>query len=166
MTPDRTTGTRRRRILIGATVVVLAGAGVGIWFATKSSGAATPGITTTTSVQTVTTGTITQTVAATGTVEPASQANLNFAVSGRVTAVDVTVGQVVTAGPVPGHDRSDTSLTPRWPRPRPRWPMDQAQLATDQAGASSATQIASDKANIASAQTQVTTRPDRCPTPR
>ena len=48
----------------------------------------------------VTTGTIQQTVASSGTLEPASQANLNFAVSGTVTAVDVAAGQTVTAGQV------------------------------------------------------------------
>jgi len=85
----------RRWIVVGGVAVLLVGAGVGMWLATRSSGAATTGITTTTTVQTVTTGTITQTVAATGTAEPASQANLNFAVSGTVTAVDVTAGQTV-----------------------------------------------------------------------
>ena len=48
----------------------------------------------------MTTGTIQQTVASSGTIEPASQANLNFAVSGTVTAVDVKAGQTVTAGQV------------------------------------------------------------------
>ena len=46
MTPR--TGSRRKRVLIGATAIVLAGAGLGTWFATKSSGAATPAITTST----------------------------------------------------------------------------------------------------------------------
>ena len=55
----------------------------------------------------VTTGTIQQTVASSGTIEPASQANLNFAVSGTVTAVDVKAGQTVTAGQIVGHRRHD-----------------------------------------------------------
>ena len=48
----------------------------------------------------MTTGTIQQTVASSGTIEPASQANLNFGVSGTVTAVNVKAGQTVTAGEV------------------------------------------------------------------
>ena len=48
----------------------------------------------------MTTGTIQQTVASSGTLEPASQATLNFAVSGTVTAVNVKAGQTVTAGQV------------------------------------------------------------------
>ena len=48
----------------------------------------------------MTTGTIQQTVASSGTIEPASQASLNFAVSGTVTAVNVKAGQTVTAGQV------------------------------------------------------------------
>ena len=54
----------------------------------------------------VTTGTIQQTVASSGTIEPASQASLNFAVSGTVTAVNVKAGQTVTAGAGAGHRRT------------------------------------------------------------
>ena len=156
MSSERKTGPRKRRVLIGATVVVLAGAGVGTWFATKSSAAATPGITTTTSVHTVATGTITQTVAATGTIEPASQANLNFAVSGKVTAVNVTAGQTVKAGQSLA-TVDPTALNASLAQAQATLANDQAQLATDQAASASATQIALDNANIASAQTQVTT---------
>jgi macrolide-specific efflux system membrane fusion protein len=129
MTQSQKSGSRRKRLLIGGTAIVLVGAGAGTWFATNGSAAATPGITTTTKVQSVTTGTITQTVATTGTIEPANQANLNFAVSGVVTSVNVTAGQSVAAGQT---------------------------LATDESTGASATQIALDNANSASAQTQVT----------
>src|SRR6185437_8862785 len=91
---------RRKRNLVVAGVVVgvAAGAGIGIWLGTSESTG--PGLTTTTEVVTATTGTMKQTVSASGTIEPASQANLDFAVSGKVTAVDVSVGQEVTAGEV------------------------------------------------------------------
>ena len=77
-------------------VVVAAGAGVGIWLGTKGSHPRR--VTVTTQVVSVTTGTMKQTVSASGTIEPAQQASLKFAVSGQVTAVDVTAGQKVTAG--------------------------------------------------------------------
>ena len=134
--------------------VLLVGAGVGMWLATRSSGAATTGITTTTTVQTVTTGTITQTVAATGTAEPASQANLNFAVSGTVTAVDVTAGQTVTAGQALAAV-APTALDAALAQAQATLANDQAQLSSDQTTGASAAQITLDNANIASAQTQV-----------
>ncbi len=149
-------GSRGKRLAIGATVVVLVGAGLGTWFATKSSSAATTGITTTTSVQTVSTGTITQTVSATGTIEPASQANLNFAVSGRVNAVDVSAGKAVTAGQALATVGA-TALAASLAQAQAALANDQAQLAADQANSASATQIALDNANSASAETQVTT---------
>jgi macrolide-specific efflux system membrane fusion protein len=48
----------------------------------------------------VTLGTIQQTLSLTGNLSPISQSNVNFQVSGTVTAVDVTTGQTVTAGQV------------------------------------------------------------------
>ncbi|HZM54162.1 MAG TPA: biotin/lipoyl-binding protein, partial [Acidimicrobiales bacterium] len=137
-------------------MVILAAAGLGTWFATKSSSAATTGITTSTTVQTVSTGTITQTVSSTGTIEPASQANLNFAVSGRVNAVDVTAGQTVTAGQALA-TVDGTTLAASLAQAQATLANDQAQLVTDQANSASASQITLDNANIASAQTQVTT---------
>ncbi len=144
----------RRRLTVGAAVVVVAGAGLGTWLATKSSGAATTGPITTTSVQTVATGTITQTVASSGTVEPASQANLDFAVSGRVTAVDVTVGQSVSAGQVLA-SVDPTSLSASLALAQATLANDQATFATDQANGASSAQLTSDEASVASAQSQV-----------
>ena len=110
-------------------MVVLAGAGTAIWFGTRSSSSAAAGIVTTTKVQAVTTGTVSQTVAATGTIEPTTTADLNFAVSGTVTAVNVVAGQVVTAGQAlatvdPTALERQPSLRPRppWPTTRPSWP--------------------------------------------
>ena len=150
---EQATG-RVRRWTVAATVVVVAGAGLGVWLATRSSGAAATGLTTTTSVQTVGTGTITQTVAATGTVEPASQADLDFAVAGRVTAVAVVPGQAVTAGATLA-TLDATALDAALAQAQATLADDQAQLASDQSGGATAAQIALDDANIASAQTQV-----------
>ena len=94
----RTGSHRRKWWIVAAAVIVLTGAGVGTWLATRSTSSGAAGIVTTSSIKTVTTGTVSQTVAATGTIEPATTADENFAVSGKVTAVDVTQGQVVTEG--------------------------------------------------------------------
>jgi len=149
-------GRSRKWWWVLAAVIVLVGAGLGIWFATRPSSASATGIVTTTSVQTVTTGTISQTVAATGTIEPATTADLNFAVSGKVTAVDVVAGQAVTAGQALA-TVDPTTLNASLAQAQATLANDQAQLATDQAAGASSTQIALDEANIASAQNQVTT---------
>ena len=94
-------------------------------------------VTTTTSLQTVTTGTITKTVASSGTIEPASQANLNFAVSGRVTAVAISAGQTVTAGQALATLDDHQPGCVAGPSPGPL-ANDQAQLVTDQADGASA----------------------------
>ena len=90
---------RYRWPIVGVAVVVIAAAvALTLWLTSGSSTAA--GLSITTVTVPVTTGTIQQTVASSGTLEPASQANLNFAVSGTVTAVNVKAGQTVTAGQV------------------------------------------------------------------
>jgi len=151
----RTGGRRHTWWIVGAVVLVLAGAGVGTWLATRGTSSAAAGIVTTTSVQTVTTGTITQTVAATGTIEPTTTADLNFAVAGKVTAVDVTANQVVTVGQVLA-TVDPTTLNATLAQAQATLANDQATLATDVADGASTTQIALDNANIAAAQNQVT----------
>ena len=154
MGPERKRWFKRKWTIIGAAVVVLAAAGVGIWLGTSGS-SASPLVSTTTTVQTVSTGTITQTASSSGTIEPANQANLNFAVSGRVATVDVSAGQTVTMGQALA-TIDDSSLSASLAQAQAELANDQAQLATDQAAAASSAQIASDEANIASSQTQVT----------
>ena len=83
---------RRARWIAGAVAVVVVVAIVLVWRAGTSSGATTPVL------ARASTGTLRQTVGATGTIAPAQRADLDFAVSGRVTAVPVTVGQQVAAG--------------------------------------------------------------------
>ncbi len=90
---------RHRWPIIGAAAVVVAAAiALPLWLTSGSSSAG--GLSITTVTVPVTTGTIQQTVASSGTIEPASQADLNFAVSGTVNAVNVKAGQTVTAGQV------------------------------------------------------------------
>jgi multidrug efflux pump subunit AcrA (membrane-fusion protein) len=151
----RTGPGRRKWWIIAAAIIVLAGAGVGTWLATRGTSSGAAGIVTTTSVQTVTTGTVSQTVAATGTIEPATTADQNFAVSGKVTAVDVAQGQVVTEGQTLA-TVDPTTLNATLAQAQATLANDQAQLATDTDDGASTTQIALDNANIASSQQQVT----------
>src|ERR1700723_642796 len=95
---DESSAWRRYRWPIVAVVVVLIGGAVGLTLWLTSGSSTATGLSVTTVTVPVTTGTIQQTVATAGTIEPASQADLNFAVSGTVTAVNVKAGQTVTAG--------------------------------------------------------------------
>ena len=72
-------------------VVVLVAAGLISWQLTRPSGAAYR-------VASVSTGTAVASLSSVGTVTPVNQASLSFDVAGTVSAVDVAVGQQVTAG--------------------------------------------------------------------
>lgn len=146
---------RRRNIIVAAVVVVVAsGAGIGIWLGTSSSAA--PGLQITTQTVSVTTGTMQQTVATSGTIAPAQQANLNFGVSGTVTGVSVSAGQTVTAGQTLATvDPSALQATAN--SAQASLTAAQAKLASDQAANSSSSQITSDQASVTSAQSQLTT---------
>ncbi len=144
----------RRRLVIAAVVVVLAaGAGLGIWLGTGSGGGT--GLKVVTQVVSVATGTMQQTVSTTGTVAPAHEADLDFAVSGKVTAVDVTVGQTVTAGQALATVAS-TALQATADAAQASLTSAQAKLASDRAGGASTSQILSDEAAVTSAQSQLT----------
>lgn len=86
-------GRARRRLLVLSGVVVVAAGGVAAWLVLRPAEASTQPI-----VAAAQVGTQRQTVAASGTVEPAEQADLNFTVSGTVTEVLVKEGDQVTAG--------------------------------------------------------------------
>jgi len=132
-------------------VVVVAGGGIGLWLGTRSS---SPAAAATTETEAVTTGTISESVSATGTIEPADQANLDFGTSGTVDAVDVTVGQKVTAGQTLA-TLDTTTLTASVGVAQATVSSDESKLATDEADGASSAQIAADNAAVASAQTQL-----------
>jgi membrane fusion protein, macrolide-specific efflux system len=144
----------RRRIAVGVVAaVVVAGAGIGIWLGTEGS----PGspLTPTNQVVDVTTGTMQQTVAASGTIEPAQEANLDFAVSGQVTAVDVATGQTVAAGQALA-TIDPSALQVLVASAEASLSAAQAQLSSDQAADASTSQIDSDDAQVSSAETALT----------
>jgi membrane fusion protein, macrolide-specific efflux system len=146
------TSRRQRVIVAGGVVVVLVAAGVGIWAASGSS-AATP----TTQLVAAASSTLRQTVSSTGTIEPAQQANLNFAASGQVTSVDVAVGQKVTAGTVLAKV-SSASLSADVAQAEATEASDAAKLSSDQAAGSAVTaaQLTADETAVTAAQNQVT----------
>ncbi len=138
--------------IVVVAVVVVAGGGVGLWLGTRSS---SPAAAATTETEAVTTGTISESVSATGTLEPATEANLDFGTSGTVDAVDVTVGQKVTAGQTVA-TLDTTTLTASVAVAQATVSSDESKLATDEADDASSSQIAADNAAVASAETQLT----------
>jgi macrolide-specific efflux system membrane fusion protein len=144
---------RRRRGLIIAVVVLLAGAGGLTYWLTSGSSTPTGLVVTTTTVP-VTTGTIQQTVASSGTIEPANQASLNFAVSGTVTAVNVKAGQTVTAGEVLATVNT-TALSEEVSAAQAQLAAANARLASDETSNAATTQIDSDQAAVTSAESSL-----------
>jgi len=130
-------GRTRRRLLVVAGVVVVAAGGVAAWLVLGPAEASTQPV-----IATAAVGTQRQTVSASGTVEPAEQADLNFAVSGEVTEVLVKEGDQVTAGQTLA-TVDDTLL--------------QAQLTAAQAALDAAEEKASSSdASVVSAEADVT----------
>jgi len=155
--PAAPDGRRRKRkfLLIGAAVVLLAGLATGLALAFTGGSPATGLIISSETVK-VTTGTIKQTVATSGTLEPATQADLNFGVSGTVTGVDVQAGQQVTAGQVLA-TVGTTALTSDVDAAEANLAAAQARLSSDEADGGSTTEIDSDEASVTSAESSLST---------
>jgi membrane fusion protein, macrolide-specific efflux system len=134
----------------GVVVVVLAGAGTGVYFGTRG---ASPVAAATTTVDTVSTGTIKQSVSATGTLAPAHEESLNFSTSGQVTSVKVKAGDTVKKGQTLATIES-ASLASAVAQAKATVAADQAKV-DDDADASS-TQLAADKAALTAAKNQLT----------
>jgi macrolide-specific efflux system membrane fusion protein len=148
---------RRRKhklVLIGAAVIVVLGAatGLSLWL---TGGSSTTGLLVTTQVVKVTIGTIKETVATSGTLEPATQASLDFAVSGTVTAVDVKAGQKVTDGEVLA-TVGTTALQADVDSAQAALDSAQARLSSDESSSAATTQIDSDEASVTSAESSLT----------
>jgi macrolide-specific efflux system membrane fusion protein len=145
---------KRKFMLIGAAVIVILGAatGLSLWL---TGGSSTSGLVVTTDVVKVTTGTIKQTVATSGTLEPATQASLDFAVSGTVTAVDVKAGQKVTDGQVLA-TVGTTALQADVDSAKAQLTSAQARLSSDESSSAATTQIDSDEASVTSAESSLT----------
>jgi multidrug efflux pump subunit AcrA (membrane-fusion protein) len=146
-------GLRKRWVLAGGVIVVLGGAGGGYWAVSGSPAAPAP----TFQLVAAASSTLRQTVSSTGTIEPAQQANLNFATSGQVTSVAVTVGKKVKAGQVLAKVNS-ASLAANVAQAEATESSDAAKLSADQAAGTAVTaaQLTADQAAVTAAQNQVT----------
>jgi multidrug efflux pump subunit AcrA (membrane-fusion protein) len=101
---------------------------------------------------TAATGTYQQTVGGTGTVEPARQADLDFAVSGRVTSVNVEAGDTVKKGQVLA-ELDSVSLDAALASAKAQQEAAETTVAND--ASETSTQRASNDASLASAQAAV-----------
>jgi membrane fusion protein, macrolide-specific efflux system len=147
LTPAWVTRHRAGWIALGAAIVlVLAGVG-GYLVASSGSSPASAQVTTTT--ETVSTGTLRQTVTASGTLAPAVDDTLGFSSSGVVTSVVATVGQAVSKGQkLATIDSASLAATVA---------QDNATVATDQAKVDddtdvSAAQLTADQAALTAAE--------------
>ncbi|MGH3797283.1 MAG: efflux RND transporter periplasmic adaptor subunit [Pseudonocardiaceae bacterium] len=138
----------RRWLIVSGGVVVACVAGVVVWAESGSSSTAAPRL------GTAGLGTIRQTVSATGTIEPAQQANLSFGVSGQVTTVPVTVGQQVQAGQTLA-TMDAAALPSQVAQARATVASNTAKVAADQASSASAAQLDSDDAALSAANAQL-----------
>ncbi len=152
--PPEARNRKRKFVIIGAAAVLVVGLALGLGLGLTGGSPAT-GLVVTTQVVKVTTGTIKQTVAASGTLEPASQANLDFGVSGVVTAVDVKAGQVVSSGQVLA-TVGTTALQADVNSAEAQLQSAQARLASDESAGAETTQIDSDEASVTSAESALT----------
>lgn len=134
-------------------VLVLAAAGLGTYFGVRDDKAAAATAATTT--QTVATGTVRQSVSATGTLAPASQEELNFTVSGEVTSVAAAEGKAVKKGQALATVDS-AALAADVAQAQASVANDQAKVDDDGSNDATDTQVAADKAALTAAQNQLT----------
>jgi RND family efflux transporter MFP subunit len=138
-----------RRLLVLAGVVVVAGGGGTAWWLTRPDPAAAQAAT-----MTVTRETFKDTVSASGTIEPATQADLSFAVSGTVTKVLVHAGQKVKKGDVLA-TVDDSLLASDVTAKESALEAARTRLSDDEDASASDTQLSSDRAQVVNAETQL-----------
>jgi membrane fusion protein, macrolide-specific efflux system len=147
---------RAKRPLIVIPVIALIGSAVWLGYRSGHRASATAASTSTERLVTVSTGTIRQTVAASGTLQPTTTSDLNFAVSGQVTAVNVKAGQTVTKGTVLATINS-AALQSQVAQAQATVASAQAKLSSDTTVGASSAQLAADQANLAAANGSLAT---------
>ncbi|MFN2608294.1 MAG: biotin/lipoyl-binding protein, partial [Acidimicrobiales bacterium] len=135
-------------VVPAAVALVLVGGGLWRW--QHSSGASATNAVVERTIP-VTSGILRQTVSASGTLKPADTKDLNFSVSGKVTAVNVTAGQKVSTGDLLATVDS-AALQGTVAQASAAVDSASAKLSTDQTNAASAAQRSADAANVAAAQ--------------
>jgi len=153
--PPRRRPSPRAIALSVLVVAVLAGGGtgLGVWLF-SGSGSPSAGATVTTQVVSVSSGTMQQTVTSSGTLEPSQTADLDFAVPGTVTAVDVSTGQQVSAGQALATVGA-TALEDQLSAAQESLDSAEARLSEDQSAGAAASQLDSDQAAVTSAENDV-----------
>ena len=140
----------RGRLAAGLGALLIVAGAVGAWTATRSDGTQASAPTTVAA----TTGTIRQTVSATGTIEPAVQSTLSFTVSGTVDDVPAAVGDTVTKGAaLASVDDADLRSAVELAQAALDAATEQ-QTAAESAG-SSTTQVAAAAAQVAAAESKL-----------
>ena len=159
MSNDRRTSLRRilsRPFIVAGVVLVVAGGSIGAWAVTRPTASATSSHRLFPVVRT----TLSQTLSATGTIEPTTTDTLSFDASGQVTNVYATVGQRVTAGQNLATMES-ASLRAQVAQAKATLAEDQSRLSQDEASAMKGAgevggeQIAADQATVNADQSQV-----------
>ncbi|MGN6721972.1 MAG: efflux RND transporter periplasmic adaptor subunit [Marmoricola sp.] len=142
---------RRTQVLVALVVLLVAGGGYGIWELTRSDSSTSAR----TLDYTVSSQTVQQTVSASGTLSAAQEADLNFAVSGQIKAVNVKVGQTVKKGQVLAS--VDTSaLQAQNDAAESQLAAARTAYSSDVSAGASSSQLASDSAQIQSASASAT----------
>lgn len=139
--------TRRQYLVTGAAVLLVLVA-AGWWFLGRADQAEAQA-----SVATAATGTFQQTVSGSGALAPAKQADLDFAVSGRVTSVKVEAGDTVAKGDVLA-TLDTVSLDAALASAKAQREAAATTVAND--GSDSSTQRAANEADLVSARADVT----------
>lgn len=134
-------------------VLVVGGAATGTVFGLGGGG--DPAVAAATTTQTVSTGTIRQSVSASGTLAPAQQSNLNFSSSGVVTTVRVSEGQTVRKGQILATIDS-AALAATVAQAKAGVASNKAKVDDDEVNDVSDTQLAADKAALTASQNQLT----------
>ena len=144
-----------RWLAAAATVLVIAvAAGGSYWYLNGRGGGSTPAAAvSTTRVETVSTTTLRQSVSASGTITPAEEDSVNFAVSGTVTSVLVAEGDTVTKGQKLA-TVDPTALQAAVTQAEASVASAQAKVS-DEDSTTSAQQISADKAALTVAQNQL-----------
>jgi multidrug efflux pump subunit AcrA (membrane-fusion protein) len=133
-------------------VLVLAAAGAGAYLSLRDAGSA-DAQQATTSIQTVSTGTIRQSVSATGALAPAKEEELNFGASGQVTKVAVKADQRVKKGQALAKIDSAT-LKSTVAQAKSSVASARAKVDDDQTNDATDTQLSADKTALKAAKNQ------------
>jgi len=141
-----------RWISLGAAVIVAGGVTAAVLTLGSDSPAASAAVTYRTTTASL--GTIRQSVSSTGTLEPADQDSVNFAVSGTVTSVRAVQGDHVTAGQVLATVNS-AALKSSLAQAEATLASAQARVSSDEANGVTDAQLSADEAAVSAAQGQV-----------